>query len=64
MGAANDVYESRLIAECLARNAGNKSRTREGAGNYSEDFSSEDREIWVVAMKRAEASAATVPSSS
>jgi len=27
MGAANDVYESRLIAECLARNAGNKSRT-------------------------------------
>jgi two-component system response regulator AtoC len=27
LGAASDLYESRLIAECLARNAGNKSRT-------------------------------------
>jgi len=27
LGAASDLYESRIIAECLARNAGNKSRT-------------------------------------
>ncbi len=27
LGAASELYESRLIAECLSRNGGNKSRT-------------------------------------